>query len=431
MQSRDTRRNYAAWLIADTATGLGASLRAFAIPVLVLVTGGSAVQAGGLGSISAFIVAAMAIFGGLILDRYDRRKLLLCSTALGATIFAAFSLWAAVFGITFAMLVALAIVTGVKGGIFGNTSNILLRDVVTKEELPSAMSINQGRDAAVEIFGSPLSGFLISVGAIVPLIAEACLNVIAFVSTLFVRTPARERATSTAAQAATADEPPATIVGRVAKTFRDASVGVHLIAHNRVIRRVAFASVTFFPFLNGLMLLLVFHTLETTDSALSAGLVNTGVAIGVMIGAFISTLIVKRIPTGTIALVGFLFPIPFAIAALLVSDLWWRVGLLTPLLLLLPAGNASFGGFTMHLIPHDQLGRYFAVLQVCELVVTPVVMLFVGYGLNAFGERTTGVILIAGMCTVVLALIYRPILAIPTPDRWETYLEQLAGEGGS
>lgn len=405
-------------------------LRSFAIPVLVLVTGGTTIQAGGLRSLTAFLVAAMAIIGGVIIDRHDRRFLLLLSSALGAVIFAIFSLWAIAFGVTVGMLTALAIITGVKFGILGNTSNILLRDVVSKEELPEAMSINQGRDAAVEIAGSPLAGFLIGIKPVVPLIAEAVLNICAFISAFFIRIPGRKATDKGPAKAsATEHNGEGDTAGhsrweKVKTTFLDAWVGLGLIIHNPIIRRVAFASVTFSPFLNGVLLLLIFHTLETTDSAVSAGLVNTGVAIGVMIGALIAAKIVKRVPTGTIALIGFLFPIPFAIAALLVPTLWGRVVLLTPLLLMLPAGNAAFGGFVMHLIPHSQMGRYFAVLQVLELVVTPAVMFFVGYGLDRYGDIVTGAVLIAGMCSVVIAIMYRPILAIPTPDKWEEYLAE-------
>lgn len=433
MQS-DSRKSYLAWLAADTATAVGASLRSFALPVLVLVAGGSAVQAGGLRSLTAFTVAATALIGGVLIDRYDRRFLLLLSSALGAAIFAVFATWAGVFGISFALLLLLAFVSGVKSGLLGNTSNILLRDVVSKGDLPRAMSINQGRDGAVEILGSPLSGFLISIHAVAPLVVEAILNALAFISTLFVKTQKPldlNDSSLISLENAAPQNGTSTMCGKLKQTFKSASAGIILIKNNHIVRRIAFASVVFFPLLNGLMLLLVFHTLETTDSTVSAGLVNTGVAIGVIVGAFISSLVVKRIPTGIITLVGFFFPIPFAITALLVSDLWLRIGLLTPLLLLLPAGNAAFGGFSMHLIPHDQLGRYFALIQVLELLVTPMVMLFVGYGLTNFGERLTGGILVAGMALVVVAVCYQPILAIPTPDQWEEYLRQLASSRAS
>lgn len=461
------RKNYLAWLVADTTTQLGASLRGFAIPVLVLVTGGTAIQAGSLSSITAFVIALMTIIGGVVVDRYNRKKLLLISTALGTVIFTVFSLWVALIGFSFVMLVSLAVVTGIRSGILGSVSNVLLRNVVDPKELPRAISINQGRDAVVEIIASPLSGFIIGIKAIIPLIVEAVINAVAFCAAWFIH-PLPESSEesdktieepisvsdSKSAEGMTGDyslenvpvstnintdnevvdlvteavevtDKKKSPIGALKSIFVEAASAIPFLLRSPITSRVAIASVTYFPLLTALLMLLIFHTIETGHSAIAAGMVNTGVAIGVLIGAAISTVIVQKIATGTITLLAFVVPLIFASAALLSPFLWLRIILITPLCVILPAGNAAFGGFGMLLVPQQMIGRYTAIIRLGELIMFPLAMLFVGFGLTYLGELLTGGILIAGMMLVVFIIIHPQILKIPTPEKWEGYLESL------
>ncbi|MFP7707729.1 MFS transporter [Trueperella sp. LYQ141] len=179
------RKAYYAWLLADTSTQLGSAIRAFALPVLVVIADGSNTRAGTLSAISSFIIAAVSLIGGVIIDRYDRRILLLLSCAISLMIFGGSIVWLSFNRLTWMFLMVVAVLSALRGGMLGQTSNVLLRDVVEDEKLPRAMSINEGRDASIEIAAGPISGFLITLGAIVPFIVEFVLNALAFAATLF------------------------------------------------------------------------------------------------------------------------------------------------------------------------------------------------------------------------------------------------------
>lgn len=187
------KRTYGAWLVSDTSTQLGSAIRSFCLPVLVVLAGGTNTQAGTLRAVSTVIVACLALFGGVLVDRYDRRRLLRISTSASLVIFGTAALWLTTHSVTWGFLMVIAIATAIRSGTLGQTSNVLLRDVVPEDELPRAMSINQGRDATIEIVANPIGGFLIARGAIFPFLTEVMLNAIALAATYLLPAPSRAR----------------------------------------------------------------------------------------------------------------------------------------------------------------------------------------------------------------------------------------------
>ncbi|MGQ4496828.1 MFS transporter, partial [Dermabacteraceae bacterium P13101] len=366
---------YGSWLVADTATQLGASLRQFAFPVLALLVSGSASMAGNIGALMAFTVAALSLAGGVLVDRYDRRRLLLASCAFTAVVFTCASLWGFLWGISVPLLFTVGVAVAVKAGLLGSASNVLLRSVVPTEHLPQAMSVNQGRDAAVELSGGPLSGALVAVSHVAPFVAEAALNLVAFLAALRIRpwdeadrrqdrAAPQENAPGKTLPDMSAGQPdseaPAAVegaTGAVASFFAEALAGVKFIFSSRFILRLTVASALFMPLLNGVILLLVLGVISRGGSPISAGLLNSAVAVGVLAGSLLSAKLVGRIPAGRIALAAFLLPVPCALGAVLVPWFWLRMLCLLPILVLLPAGNASVGGFGMTVVPQEMLGR--------------------------------------------------------------------------
>ncbi|MBV7432840.1 MFS transporter [Dermabacteraceae bacterium TAE3-ERU5] len=435
---------YGSWLVADTATQLGASLRQFAFPVLALLVSGSASMAGNIGALMAFTVAALSLAGGVLVDRYDRRRLLLASCAFTVVVFTCASLWGFFWGISVPLLFAVGVAVAVKAGLLGSASNVLLRSVVPTEHLPQAMSVNQGRDAAVELSGGPLSGALVAVSHVAPFVAEAALNLVAFLAALRIRpwdeaNPQQDHAASqgnapgktppdTSAGQPDSEAPAAVegATGAVASFFAEALAGFKFIFSSRFILRLTVASALFMPLLNGVILLLVLGVISRGGSPISAGLLNSAVAVGVLAGSLLSAKLVGRIPAGRIALAAFLLPVPCALGAVLVPWFWLRMLCLLPILVLLPAGNASVGGFGMTVVPQEMLGRFFSVMGLMGVLVTPLVTLSVGYGLQYLGLQATGLALGAALlASALFAVGNRQMREIPTPDGWQEYARKI------
>lgn len=440
---RNVNNNYYRWLVADTSSQLGTSIRQFALPVLVVLAGGSNTQAGTLFAVSSLMVGILALVGGVIIDRYDRRKLFLIFSALGVIIFGSASLWLLLNPVTWALLLLIAILTGTRSGLLGNTSNVMLRHIVPSQELPRAMAVNQGRDASIELGGPLLGGLLAGFGALATFLTEAVLGLIALVNVYFLPrcAPGEEapgeggaepaKAAGTSSQIAQAGATEAPNVWRRAATkvwdlLVEAAGGVLVIKRNSILLITVLTSALFFPLLNGVIFALVLSAVNSGRAPVSAAFLNGAVAVGVLLGSILAGYLTQKLRTGHIIMMAFILPVIFATLALLAQDFWLRLLALAPMLVLLPSGNAAFGGFMMKLIPKDMLGRVFAFLQVLGIAVGPLVGLFVGVGLDRYSLNLTAGILIAIMALVSLGSLVPALRNIPTPDKWDEYLDGLS-----
>ena len=66
---------YIPWFTADTASAVGAALRALAISLLGYAVSGSTIAAGWLGTSSMIAQQVASVFGGTFVDRHDRNGL--------------------------------------------------------------------------------------------------------------------------------------------------------------------------------------------------------------------------------------------------------------------------------------------------------------------------------------------------------------------
>lgn len=78
--------DYGWWLAADTSGAVGASLIAFAVPLIMLATTGSSAAATTTESICVVVQTVLGLAGGVIQDRYDRRTLMLIWGASGVVL---------------------------------------------------------------------------------------------------------------------------------------------------------------------------------------------------------------------------------------------------------------------------------------------------------------------------------------------------------
>lgn len=78
--------DYGWWLAADTSGAVGASLIAFAVPLMMLATTGSSAAATTTESICVVVQTVLGLAGGVIQDRYDRRTLMLIWGASGVVL---------------------------------------------------------------------------------------------------------------------------------------------------------------------------------------------------------------------------------------------------------------------------------------------------------------------------------------------------------
>jgi MFS family permease len=219
-------RNYALLWTSQAVSEFGLSTTTIAFPLLVLGATGSPAASGLVLGTAAVASLVAGLPAGALVDRWDRKKVMLGCEAAQAT--AATSLVAALWWGTanVAHMVVVAAVLGVCGALFEPAEDASLPNVVPAEQLSTAVAMNSARSHLGQLTGTAAGGFLFAVGRVVPFVVDALTHAMAFVALLFLRMPRR-----------TAPPAPVHQLGREMVT------GVRWVWQQRPIRLIALCAV--------------------------------------------------------------------------------------------------------------------------------------------------------------------------------------------
>lgn len=421
------QREYRRWWGADTLFAMSSSMAGFALPLVVFTVTRSTGISTTLSAISTVIAGILTLPGGLLQDRVDRRLLLAVQGISGCMLYLAIAIGGTVQALSVPTLAALMVVQGIRSGLVGGTTNTMLRGVVNDEDLPRAMSVNHGRDALIQVLGTPLAGLLTRIGDVVPIWCASACNAGATVCGLLITQywhHGRPVPQHTASQR-TAERHAASMMSKVKNHAADAALGLRWLMRERFLRHNIVASAVTSGCFNALMTMSVLDIVDHGGGALSASLLNVAVGIGMVVGSFVSGALVSTIRTSTVCVLyfGYLCIADFAVT--LSPSIMARCAFLLFAMLLLPLGNASFGGFQTTLVSGDAQGRVFAGMGVIEMTSGPLILAVSGQIMQRFGYRTAGIALGVVM---VIAVIYwaslRTVLLIPRPGEWASFIKR-------
>lgn len=274
---------------------------AVAYPLTVLWATGSPGDAGLVGTALLLPMLLMQLPGGVIVDRYDRRRVMLLA-GLGQALIAAVVtvllltdrtwLWA---------LLLAAFAEGALGVLHQLAERAAVPAVVPREQLPAALTGNEARTRGAAIAGQPLGSGLIALGAALPY-AAAALSQLASVLCLFgVRGKLQQERTG----------PPA----RIGTEIREGLVWMWRQPFLRaVMTAVAVTNVLF----QGLNLAVMTGIQERDGTPFEVGLVLSLSGVGGLVGALTGGWWSTRFPLRTLVLGGLLawtaFMVPVAAA---------------------------------------------------------------------------------------------------------------------
>lgn len=446
--------DYGWWLAADTSGAVGASLIAFAVPLMMLATTGSSAAATTTESICVVVQAVLGLAGGVIQDRYDRRTLMLIwgasGVALSAVAAAAVMLFgnapktnghgvnganAPAFGGPYAhvlpiALLCIVVLFSVRDGLLENTSNAMLRGVVPDEQLPHAMALNDARDSTVTLAGGPLGGLLMTVGHAVPFLTSAVLSVLSMVSAWRIRRYWKRATVDDSGHSGNADDAADDAIDvsgaiTAAPRWRDALDGMIWLLHDRFQRHLIIAATMVTGASNAFLLLTALDISQGGSQLISAGFINAASAVGMLLGALMASQLVNRVPGGV--LVGVMFALLAAgfTGAALVPSMVGKAIFVACSVLALPAGNAVLGGLSNTLVGKDKLGRVGAGSMVLQYGAYGVAVALAGWGMQTIGYGPTCLILATVLvAAAAYALTMRSLITLPTPDHWAEHIQR-------
>ena len=167
----------------------GTQVSHLAFPLLVLALTGSPAQAGLVGTLRAAPYFLLALPAGALVDRWDRRTVMLVCDSGRALCLGAIALAAAMNALSLPLIYAVALGEGMLGVIYSLASIACLPRIVPKPQLPQAYAWGAADEGAMSLIGPPLGGALYALGRGLPFLADAVSYVVSVVALLFIHTP--------------------------------------------------------------------------------------------------------------------------------------------------------------------------------------------------------------------------------------------------
>jgi MFS family permease len=403
-------RDFTVLWTGETISQLGSSVSMFVFPLLGYALTGSATLAA-LGE-AAFLLGmvTMLLPAGVLADRFDRRRLMLCSSAAGVLVYAVLAVATLGGVLTIGGLVAGALVTGLAAGLYGPAEVSAVRDIVPQEQLPTALSQNQARQHVASLLGGPIGGLLYTVSRALPFVVDVASYLVSCVALLFLRAdlsaPARPGPT------------------RVRADLRE--------GFSHVWRHPLFRTLLCYGSLSNLVVNAVFYVaiLRMVQAGIrptSIGLVETCAGLGGILGALLAPRLIDRMRTGLLTAVvawswvPLVVPLAFTASPLVVGPC---IGLG---LLLNPAGNAAMSSYRVAITPARLQGRIGSTMQFCSMCTIPLAPVLGGVLLHELGASTATwalMVLVAG--SALVPTLSRTLMAVPRPAEWPKASEEEA-----
>ena len=415
-------RVYRTWLLATTGDRYGGAVQALALTLLAYTLTGSSTESGLVGTVRMILSYSMAAVGGVIIDRHDRRKLMLMRAVLNGAVWGVFALLVAFGKMTYPVLLAFAGAGTILGGLIGGAGEAALRSLVSREAFVRASAINRARDASADVLGGPLAGALYAVGHALPwLFSLAGYLVLGIAAAFLPPLPPRQSDDSETVDEAGASEPSDRpgAWSRARAFGQEAAAGFRWLLGSR--QMVALLVVGVLVNISTLLVLTAFELglLAQGTSAARVGLISTAEAVGVMLGSLMVSRLVESVPTGR--LIVFVHAGCALAMSLALFNQRYEVLLASCFLfsLLLPAEGASVDGYVFGLVPTDMQGRVEAAMTL--LVGLPISLTGVVAGALVGAEGMKVAVLI-GVIFCLLAFLVcaveRTVRTIPKPADW-------------
>ncbi len=165
---------------ASTLGNLGQGATAVALPWLATTLTANAFLIALVGVAQRLPWLLFSLPAGALVDRLDRRRLMLTMSLLRALVLGVTTLLVAVDALTLPALLACALALGVVEVFFDNTAQVILPAVVDREHLPSANGrLMSAQIVTDDFFGRPLGGLLLGVALAVPFAFDAGMALVA------------------------------------------------------------------------------------------------------------------------------------------------------------------------------------------------------------------------------------------------------------
>ncbi|GAA1476924.1 MFS transporter [Nocardioides aestuarii] len=394
-------RDFTRLWVGEAVSQLGTGASLFVLPLVGYALTGSALMAALPVGAHTLGIALALLPAGVVADAVDKRRLLLASSALGAALAGSAAVAGFLGALTLAHLVVVAFGTGVAAGFYMPTEMSAVRQVVTREELPTAISQNQARHHVASLLGGPLGGILYAVARPLPFLVDAVSYVVSLVTVARVRTdlaPTRR----------TRQRPVAEL-----------AEGLRYLLARPYFRATAAFSASVNLVVNAVFYVAVLRLVQEGVPSTTIGLVEALAGAGGVLGALAAPWIIDRMRTGHLTISVAWVWVPLLVPLAFWPSAWVVGAMLFVGLLLNPAGNAGGQSYRVAITPDALQGRLASAQQFLGFTTIPLAPLLGGWLLEAWGgQAATLALLVAAALSALIPTLTREVRTVPRPRDW-------------
>jgi MFS family permease len=367
------------WVGSSSAT-LGVEVADVAYPLLILALTKSPALAGLFGFLQFAAMFTLGLPAGALLDRWDRRRVLLCAEAGRALLVGSVAVAVALHHVAPAHLMVVAVLLGAGATFGGPVRMLMIRAVVPQSQLTTALTQDEVREGVTSLGGPPLGGFLYGISRALPFFFCAASFAVSFVCALLVRIPPQETDTGARGQ----------------REWRRVFGGVVELWRTPVLRCALVMITAYYLAAMATVLIVIVLLKSHGTSSRAIGLALTGTAVGTLIGAALVSRLHRWFRPGRLlVMVSVAVSISIALLSLPFGPVW-VFAVLVPGGLLVPAMRVLVDILIFRQVPDDLRGRAMVATMTTFAAGPPLGALLAGLLLQYVGG-TVAVLTIAAL----------------------------------
>ena len=340
-------RDYMLLWSGQALSDIGGAISELAFPLLVLAVTHSPAQAGFVAALRALPATLFSLFAGVLVDRWDRKRVMLVCDTGRALSLASIPIAFALGHLTVWQLYITAFLEGTLMIVFTLAKTTAISQVVTPVQLTTAIAQEEFVEGTTALFGPPLAGVLYTLGTMLPFITDAISYIISIVTMLLIGTPFQRERVSTRR-----------------RVWSEIAEGVLWVWHQPFILTMTLLMGAGAFVLSGNVLIVIILAQQQHASAVVIGLIFALGGIGSILGSLLAPHLEHRLTVGqSILLCRWYFVLGWPLYALaplplVLGAVEFGIGFVDPI------EDVPYFSHRLKLIPDELRGR---VLSACRL----------------------------------------------------------------
>ena len=403
-QALGRNRDFLLLMLGQAGSLVGSSMTTLALVMLAYAITESAALAGLVSAVYGVGLVAMMLPAGAIVDRVDRKKVMIVTAVGGAVVLVSIPVAAAMWSVTFWHLVVVAGLVGALGCFYHPAEMAALKEVVPPVQMGAAMAANQGRAATASLIGPPAAGLLYGIGRTLPFLVDALTFASAAVCTALVRRPL-----------------PAPHRPSRQHLVGDVVEGVRWLRRARPVRDLVVSTMVSNIAFTGAATTVLLALQQAGAPPSQLGLLQASYGIAGVVGSLLAGAVLRRAAVGAIVRTVFWLLAGFELSLTLHASIWW-LGLFVALgYLVVGPSNTAMSAYQVHVTPPTMLGRSEAAASFGRVVMIPIGSAAAGLLLEAVGRVPTTLVFAVTMgLAATIATLSRPLRSTPKTTELHT-----------